>query len=347
MNEQILKFYKYAPVKKPQYAGKFCSTPYRAIQVDNDGDVQLCLCTLHMPHSIGNIFQNSLQEIWKNAQATEVRDSVFAGDFTYCNWACNALHNLSSTPAIEPSVPDFPQEISVDLDLSCNLKCPSCREEIIIEKSSYRIEQQIKLFREIYQWAVDHPAFPINLNPSSRGEIFASHSGLEFLQLLRNYPHNNLKLKFTTNGTLIRKNWELIQTLKNTITQWNVSIDAATKETYAQIRGGNWEELVAGLELIKELRPKGFFINFCIQKNNYHEIEMAADFANQYGAVIQYQKLDNWGHWDAQWWHDNNVFDRQKESFNQTLDSLQLVRAKYPKQATFSGQIMKHLNKIS
>jgi radical SAM protein with 4Fe4S-binding SPASM domain len=346
MNEQILKFYKYVPEKKPKFAGKFCRVPYYSIQIDNDGDVQLCSCTLHMPYTIGNIFQHSLKDIWHNSQAGQVRQSVWNSNFTYCNWACSGLYQLVDRPTVEPMVLEFPREIKVDLDLSCNLKCPSCREETIIEKNNDRIQKQIEVFDEITQWALAHPTTQIKLVPLSRGEIFASHSGLKFLQSLIDYPHDNLKLWLVTNGTLIKKNWATISQLTHTVAEWSVSIDASSAETYAQVRGGNWSDLLEGLGLIQQSKPRRFLINFCIQKNNYHEIESVAELANQFGATIQYQKLGDWGHWTTDWWHQNNVFDRRQPSFETALTSIRRVLKQYPNSATVSGEIAKYLEKL-
>jgi MoaA/NifB/PqqE/SkfB family radical SAM enzyme len=182
MHQDTLKFYKYHPVKKPQYQGKFCSTPFNALQIDSDGDVQLCDCQLNMPYTIGNIYKNTLQEIWLGQSANQVRQSVIDGDFTYCNWACGSLHTLQTKPKEGSiSIPEFPRIIKLDMDRSCNLKCPSCRESVIIEKNSNKIDQQIRLYGEIKKWAQDNPSVLLTLIPVASGEIFASHSGLSFL----------------------------------------------------------------------------------------------------------------------------------------------------------------------
>jgi hypothetical protein len=97
-----------------------------------------------MPYTIGNIYNNTLQEIWLSHSAEQVRQSVSDGDFTYCNWACSALLNLPLRPSQLPVVNPFPKIIKIDLDRSCNLKCPSCREHVIIEKNSARIDKQIE-----------------------------------------------------------------------------------------------------------------------------------------------------------------------------------------------------------
>jgi radical SAM protein with 4Fe4S-binding SPASM domain len=347
MHIDTLKFYKYAPVKKPKYKGKFCGVPFNTLQIDQDGDVQLCDCQLFMPYTIGNIYKNSLQDIWLGEAADRVRQSVADEDFTYCNWACAKLANLRTRPAVLPTVQDFPKTIKLDMDRSCNLKCPSCREDIIIEKHSDTINKQIELYESIKQWALDNPDKTIHLLPVASGEIFASHSGLNFLKSLQDYPHNNLKLTITTNGTLINRNRELLNNISHLINSFSISIDASTRETYAQVRGGDWDELLLGLDFVKHNFKRSVMFRFCIQKNNCHEIESFANFANQYNATINYQKLLDWGHWDIAWWHDNNTMDRTKDTFMPVINSIRQLQSQYPGRISLAAEIAKYLEQAS
>lgn len=348
MHADVLKFYKYKPVDKPQYHGKFCRVPYHMIQIDGDGDLMLCNCEEYMPYVIGNVYEQSIQDIWLGAQANKVRQSVYNGNFTFCNWSCASLNNLSEQPSIEPDVTLFPTHIKLDFDLSCNLKCPSCRESVIIEKHNERISKQIQIFEEIKQYALTHPDHTITLFPLTSGEVFASHSGLAFLKSLVDYPNNNLKLHITTNGTLIAKNQKLIEQLSNMIDSWSVSVDSATEKTYQLVRGEYWPELLAGLEIIKNSDPKYFSLNFCIQQKNYHEIELFADWANSLNVTLaSFQRLSDWGHWDSNWWKQNNVINRAMPEFTQVLNSLTKVQNKYPRTLGIDGSIRQYLNKES
>ena len=345
MHPDTLTFYKYTPIKKPQFQDKFCKVPFDNIQIDHDGDVQLCNCSLHMPYTIGNIFKNSLQEIWNNHEANQVRQSVADGYFTYCSWACPTLHNLKPRPSDLPQVRNFPKIIALALDLSCNLKCASCREHVIIEKNSEKIQKQIDLFEEIHQWALANPTKSVTIIPMSSGEIFASHSGLKFLESLTDYPYQNLKLHITSNGTLITKNKNLLDNINPLIESWAISIDAAGPETYSQVRGGDWDMLCQGLEYIKTFGCPIQF-NFLVQKSNWHEIEKFADFANKYNGKIAYANLLDWGHWTIKWWHDNNVLDRHSDHYEDVLHSLQQASNQYPGKVAFSADIIKNLKKI-
>jgi len=258
-----------------------------------------------------------------------VRQAVADGDFTYCNWACSKLNGLIPVDGeFTPLTNNFPSVIKIDMDLSCNLKCPSCRENVIIEKHSDKINKQIEIFNEIKSWAQSNFANTITVIPVGSGEVFASHSAMAFLKSLVDYPLDNLKIHVTTNGTLIKKNQELIYKIKHLITDWSISIDAATPETYAQVRGGNWNDLIDGLNIIHKIGVDPLF-KFCIQKNNCHEIEAFAELVAQYNGRIDYQKLRDWGHWTTQWWKDNNVFDRTGEQFNLVMGSLSNITKKY------------------
>lgn len=348
MHIDTLKFYKYKPVDKPQYNGKFCHVPYHMIQIDKDGDVMLCTCEEYMPYVIGNVYHNTIQEIWLGKKAQEVRQSVYHGRFTYCNWSCSFLHGVIPQPSIEPNVPPFPTHIKLDFDLSCNLKCPTCRESVIIEKAGDRIDKQIQIFEEIKQYALTCPTHTITLFPLTSGEVFASHSGLIFLKSLADYPNNNLKIHVTTNGTLISKNQKLIEQLSNIITNWAVSIDANTPETYQNVRNGNWKDLLDGLALIKQHYFRNISLSFCIQEKNYQEIESFADWATQeFGAFVSYQRMSDWGHWNSNWWNQNNVIDRKKPEFLLVLESLKKVLNKYPNNIGIDGSIMQYINKES
>jgi len=342
MHADTLKFYKYHPIKKPIYKGKFCSSPFDIMQIDQDGDVMLCICAEHMPYVIGNIYKDTLQNIWLSEKAVQVRQAVLDEDFTYCAWACPALPSLNDRPEIIPTLVDFPTTIKLDLDRSCNLKCPSCRESVIIEKHSSRIDKQIEIFNEIIQWAKENPTTKISIVPMGSGEIFASYSGLQFLRSLKDYPYNNIQLTITTNGTLINKNKELINHIKHLINHVAVSIDAATPDTYKIVRGGDWHELMAGLEFIHSLNlPRRTRYNFVIQKNNCHEIKEFAELAKKFNAIINYQKLLDWGHWTIAWWHENNVFDRNRDTFEQALDDIQQVQQKYPGTVGMASAVLK------
>jgi MoaA/NifB/PqqE/SkfB family radical SAM enzyme len=62
----------------------------------------------------------------------------------------------------------------------------------------------------------------------------------------------------------------LLDKIRELIASWAISIDAATEETYGQVRGGDWNMLLKGLEYIKTFNCSKNF-RFVVQKNNYHD----------------------------------------------------------------------------
>jgi len=300
-----------------------------------------------MPYTIGNIYQNSLQDIWLGETARTVRQSVTDSKFTYCSWNCSQLYNLPKKSNVTPNVQQFPVELKIDLDKSCNLSCPSCREHVIIDKSSMRIQKQVEIYQEIKQWAVDNPTFLFDISPCTSGEIFASHSGLKFLESLVDFPHKNLRLNITTNGTLLNKNKNLVLALKNTIKNISVSIDAATPETYDVVRGGNWNELLQGLNLFKEFVKLPINFKFVIQQANFKEIVQFAEFAGNYNATIYFSSLLNWGHWTIDWWSKNSVVKQTSPDLEIILDNIREINLRYPKKIFLSADITKLLQKAN
>lgn len=347
MHSDTIKFYKYKPVDKPQFSDRFCPVPFTTMQIDNDGDVQLCSCQLHMPYTIGNVYQTSLKEIWFNEAAEQVRQAVNDGKFTYCSWDCATLYNLPKKRSANPlQVQKIPFRVKIDLDRSCNLKCPSCREDVIIEKKSDRIQKQIEIYQEIKQWAMDNPDDPFNIIPCASGEIFASHSGLKFLESVAGSNIKNLQISITSNGTLLHRNRDLVLALKNNIKTFSISIDAATPETYADVRGGDWNQLMLGLDMIKEeLGHIPLGINFVIQKENFHEIVPFAELAEHYNAMVRYAALLDWGHWTIDWWKQHAVVKQGADELKTILDDIQKVKSRSSKHVGLSADLIKLLQK--
>lgn len=65
-------------------AGRFCDRPWREVQLTGDGSVLMC-CEAMLPAAIGNVRENSAEEIWNGAAAQEVRESILDGSFRYCS----------------------------------------------------------------------------------------------------------------------------------------------------------------------------------------------------------------------------------------------------------------------
>ena len=76
--------------------------------------------------------------------------------------------------------------------------------------------------------------------------------------------------------------WDRISNITPYIKSAEISIDAATKETYEKIRrGGKWEVLQNNLQFISTLGLEDITVSFVVQTDNYQEIELFYEMCNQ------------------------------------------------------------------
>ena len=355
MKPEVLVHYKYRPTVKPNYAGKFCYNPYQMIEIDEDGDVMLCGCQFHMPYAIGNIYQSSIKEIWHNAQAQLVRDSVAAGEFTYCNWACPNLQYLPPRPDIIPKADEFPTNIKIDLDRSCNLKCPSCRRELIMHDSGLKFEEKLKDIKTIIQW-LENSSDGVNIILTGNGDPLASHIIRPFI---KNYtPKPNQIFTFVTNGLLIKKH--LVDSpIFHQIKNYRISVDAGSAESYALTRGANWSVLLENFNFLVEHKKQELVtLNFCVQKNNYKDIPNFIKLCADYGFYGNIHQLDDWGTWpgimpeNPDVWTikngtflDHNVLDYSHPEFADCRDIVKTELSRLSNnRILFSGRLKELLN---
>ena len=131
---------------------------------------------------------------------------------------------------------------------------------------------------------------------AGQGEIFYSE---EYLRLLGMIKHGR-KLDILSNGNLFDESkWKLVTGKFDEITV-SISIDAATKETYTEIRHGNYDKLVKNINMLGKYRKEGKFnyfkMNFVVQKRNMNEMIDFVKFAMKNNAdVIHFMKMNYWG----------------------------------------------------
>ena len=294
---------------------RFCSNPFKAIEIHSGGKVFTC-CPTWLPTPIGDIAEQSLDEIWNGKQAQDIRASIHDGSFKYCNAsACPYLKTATGpvqrTRAVVDKdlrnarrsgslvLPHGPRKVICAYDRSCNLSCPSCRTEIIVENRNKRqiLEIQGKIKNEALKDA-DY------LYITGSGDPFGSPYFKEWLQSMNRADMPNLQnIHLHSNGLLWTPSaWAAIpQDVRQLIGSAEISIDAASAETYAvNRRGGNFEYLLENLEFISGLLKNGELIDLCfsmvVQENNFREMPDFVRLARRFRATRAYfMKLDNWG----------------------------------------------------
>jgi len=201
------------------------------------------------------------------------------------------------------NLPWGPETIIFSHDRSCNLKCPSCRTDFIQSKGN-DLAKALTIQEIILKEAMNdaHELYITGSGDGFGGEFWRNL--LKSITMER-YP-NTKNLHLHTNGVgWTEKIWNILSNLHSIprITT-EISIDAATEDTYHQIRvGGIWKVLQENLHFIFTKIPNLEFVRmtFVVQNNNYMEmvdfVKMSDYFQklNGMNTAVSFQHINNWG----------------------------------------------------
>jgi wyosine [tRNA(Phe)-imidazoG37] synthetase (radical SAM superfamily) len=301
---------------KKQFQTLYCLSPFVSISVDINGEVSLCGCHDWQPSTIGNIFDHNLATLLSSDAAQKIRASIGNGSYIYCNeQTCGIINNrqLNQRSSLPPDVVPLiahsdqwipPREIVLAGDLTCNLSCPSCRQNVIRLEDQQR-QQQKDLGRLLAQNLFDQPHDqPINLTVSTSGEIFASAFLLDFVSSIDITQFPGLSLRLQTNGLLAPRNWHRLGSCVDRVSQITVTFDAARADTYHRLRrGGAWSDLVGSLEFLQQKKQQtgmSLHTRMVVQQANWPEIEEFYEFSCKYQADrVEYVRITDWGTYGA------------------------------------------------
>lgn len=325
------------------FAGKYCMEPFITIHISFDGIVSMCPCPGWGHTQIGNILENSLENMLASPRAQHIRQSIIDGTYRYCkknNCGIIVNNGLNTKETLPQNVLDLledsskfnmPYDIRIDGDRTCNLSCPSCRTSVL-KLSDDEITIQHQISTTLYNNLFSKPSTrPIHVSVSGSGEVFGSPVLLNLLNqiTLTNFP--NFTLEIHTNGLLSKKFWHKIKHLESVINQLTISIDAATAATYEQVRrGGKWVDLLDNLEFLKNKKQELNF-KFCarliVQKTNYSEILEFYNFCKLYSIdQIEYARLYNWNTWSPVEFKQNDVLDLVHPERSKAKDLINVVK---------------------
>ena len=294
-----------------------CLQPFRHIELLKTNASLCCPTWLTKPLTYDRNEKGEFNyDVWNSESAQEIRKSILDGSYKYCDKnLCPHLNTLLSTgknngmfarvdkpsdfefkyegenqfyfpfsdvDGIEindtPLVKTTPGSINFTFDRSCNLRCPSCRLETIMEKPD-----EVKEIDKIIDFInSDYSKDCRRIVITGSGDPFASKS---FRRFMFNFdPTKWPKLKtvyLVTNGKLFnKKNWDMMENIQPYITEVEISIDAGTKDTYENKTriGGHWETLIENLKFISTIDTiESLRISFIVQKDNYNEMTLCAD----------------------------------------------------------------------
>jgi len=191
---------------------------------------------------------------------------------------------------------DFPAVILIDNCSACNLKCSMCDHENI---KKYR-KIQIMDFT-LYTKLIDEIA---RENPGVRvwqiffGDPFLCKDMPERIAYAKKAGLQDVVLN--SNGVLMTVD-KAKSLILSGLDAMYVGIDAATPNTYAQIRiGGNFEQTVANILKYRDLLKQygngrqQLFVQFVVSDINEHEVEAFKNFWTSNGITVKIRPKVSW-----------------------------------------------------
>lgn len=290
MEADLIFHRQYRNLPSPKTVSNTCDWPWHQINIDSLGRLFVCGCDAWVPFSVGQVEDfKSFDQVFASPVARQVQGAITAGTFDYCDTRhCGVMQQNQKTL--------YDYYLHIGIDDSCNLHCPSCRKDKIFRSEAKWIDPRLEWIERINHWIEQVPDKTVHIMIGANGDPFAS---LIYRHLIKRVDFSqNVTFSFRTNGLLMRKHLEEF-TIMPRIKNLDISIDAATEETYAITRrGGSWSILLENLKFAQELKAKYNLMlvgNFVVQKANFREIPAFAKLCITYGLRPSYQILQDWG----------------------------------------------------
>ena len=267
----------------------YCDWPFTQLFINEDGAASTC-CPGWTSLPLGNVLNTPPMELWRGEKATLFRESIRDQSFRYCiNCGNPETLRVSDFPKT-PANLDLIGCLMLAHDPTCNLTCASCRSFPRKPGDLAAKIQDVVLSSGVLKHTLE-------LNVLGGGDPFASP--LTWSMLTSKIDcHPDMRLTLKTNGILATpERLSQVEASGKVIRSIGVSIDAATRGTYALNRGGDWDRLLSNMEKLRDL-PYGKQWNFVVQANNFREMVEFVKMSSRYEVdVVYFSALDNWGYY--------------------------------------------------
>lgn len=265
----------------------FCPIPFLQLQLNPLGNISACCFSGE--HSVGNISNSSISEIWNGAEMQTWRNEFITGDIKICktpmkNFECHKMFShLIEHADLSLVQSKMPQRLDLRLNGKCNLECVMCDVW----------KQPNGLYEDSDLWTLGpDKIFPHLLEVDMLGgEPFIQKDTFRFIDAV-SAVNPNCSWGFITNSSYVF-NDKLRSTLdKIRIRHIHLSLDGVTKEVYEAVRkGGSFEKTFATVREFIRYRNerheagRGFvlFSSLCVQRDNWHEMGAFLDFCKLNG----------------------------------------------------------------
>ncbi len=217
--------------KRDDLPKNFCPVPFSNLICHADGEVSVCRL-LEKDVSVGNINENTIEEIWNSDKAKKWRREFLSGDIKICqknikHSGCNKqndhfLKNLELSEIQSKPMKSF----TANLNGECNLTCPMCK--------VWKMPNGLYNGKNL-DYLIDEVFPGLEIIDFYSGEPLIQEDTFKFMEALPKVNPDCL-WHFTTNAQ-----WKLTQEMKDRFNKIkievvNVSLDSFEENTYARIR---------------------------------------------------------------------------------------------------------------
>lgn len=290
-----------------------------------DGRVRMCGWTNYF---VGNLSEQTIEEIWHGDLAEKFRESLLDGSYRYCNHGkCPYCANeMLEEHLVAYKIPEYPTSCNLSYQLQCNYVCRFCREEHYVPTES---EQQ--KYRKIENELTKMLPFLEEIAANGAGELFCSESILNVLEKAE--LAKDVKVSLETNGSLFNeRNWDRIKKLGDYHLTIYVTVHSFQEDTYQYLSGTKLpvSNVISNLHFLSLLREKDIinhlevatvvcernfreipdYVKKCIDEFNVDRIRLR--FFEPYGVMPR----------DVEWFYDiRNPFHPYHSEFVKVMEN--------------------------
>jgi len=190
--------------------------------------------------------------------------------------------------ALKPlKVPIRPIHLQIEPTDMCNMDCLFCAHSRVIERPrSMRLEE----FQHIVE-----TIRPRKITLSGYGEPLMNRALPQMIAYARS---RGARVNTTSNLTLLRSEEKAVSLIRSGLNLINVSIDAASSETYQAVRGQDFfDRILEGVRLLLRTRhllmsaSPHVRISFVINKANLHEVADFVQLAHHLGVDVAFFQI--------------------------------------------------------
>ncbi len=170
-----------------------------------------------------------------------------------------------------PFMAPYPKEIEIEITTKCYMRCVMC-EHTYWKDEKYRHQD---MTFEQFKLIIDQFPKLRYINVTGEGTGFLNK---DFFKMLGYLNQKNVNTMFVESFDLFKEDY-IEKVIDLDVERIEVSIDAASKETYEKIRvGAKWERVIKNLRALKEIKKKRktplpyIFFRLIAMKDNITEI---------------------------------------------------------------------------